>query len=141
MLFFVSSPLNYICNRPLSTIVFPDRLKCATIKPLYKNGDKQDISNYRPISIPTSFSKIFETVVQSRILKHINEYYILSKAQYGFRTNLKADNAAYKLTTEILNALCNKSLVGGIFCDLQKVFDCVNNRILLSKLNLYGIKW
>jgi hypothetical protein len=76
----------------------------------------------------------------SRINNRLNKYNILSKAQYGFRTNLQTDNATYKLTTEVLNALNNKSVVAGIFCDLQKVFDCVNYKILLAKLEFYGIK-
>ena len=58
--YFISSPLNYICNRTLLTGVFHDRLKYATIQPLFKKGNKDDINNYRPISILTSFSKIFE---------------------------------------------------------------------------------
>ena len=45
----------------------------------------------------------------------------------------------YKLTTEILNAMNNKLQIGGIFCDLEKAFDCVNHNILLSKLKFYGI--
>ena len=53
--YFISSPLNYICNRTLFTGVFPDRLKYATIRPLFKKGNKDDINNYRPISILTSF--------------------------------------------------------------------------------------
>jgi hypothetical protein len=53
---------------------------------------------------------------------------------------LKTDNATYKLTTEVLNALNNKSVVAGIFCNLQKAFDCVNYEIILAKLEFYGIK-
>jgi hypothetical protein len=53
--FYISSPLNYICNRALFTGVFPDRLKYATIRPLFKKGNKDDTNNYRPISILTSF--------------------------------------------------------------------------------------
>ena len=52
---FVSSPLNYICNRTLSTGIFPDRLKYASIRPIFKKGKKDDINNYRPISILAFF--------------------------------------------------------------------------------------
>ena len=56
-----------------------------------------EISNYRPVSLLTSFSKIFETVIQRRILKHITKYNILSPEQYGFRVGFRTDDATYKL--------------------------------------------
>jgi hypothetical protein len=65
----------------------------------------------------------------SRILDHLIKYNILSTEQYGFRKGLKPDNTIYKLTTEILNAMNNKQIVGGIFCDLEKAFDCVDHDI------------
>jgi len=68
------------------------------------------------LSLVNSFSKVFEMVMQKRILKHLAEYNILSTEQYGFRLGLRTDNATYKLTSEILNAVNNKLLVGGIFC-------------------------
>jgi hypothetical protein len=59
--------------------------------------------------------------------------------QSGFRTNSTTDRAIYKLTNEILKALNNKSMIGGIFCDLKKAFDCVDHEILLSKLEHYDV--
>jgi len=136
---FISSPINYICNKMLFWGIFPDRLKYAIIKPIHKSDDTYEIANYRPISILTSFSKIFEMVMQKRILKHFTKYNILSTEQYGFRAGYRTDNATCKLTTEILNAMNNKQLVGGVFCDLEKAFNCVYHHILLSNLNFYGI--
>jgi hypothetical protein len=75
--------------------------------------------------------------MQTRLLKHLTDHNILVQEQYGFRTNLKTDDATCHLTNEILNALNNSSLVGAIFCDILKAFDCV--RILLTELNFYGI--
>ena len=95
--------------------IFTDRLKYAIIKPLHKNDDRCDLSNYRPVSILTSFSKIFEALRQRRILKHLTKYNTLSTVQYGCRLGLGTDGATCKLTTEILNTMNNKLLVGGIF--------------------------
>ena len=87
----------------------------------------------------TSFSKILEKVIQTRLLDHLHKNNVISKAQYGFRRGFTAENAVYKLINELLNALNNKQIVGGIFCDLTKVFDCVDHDILISKIEKCGI--
>jgi hypothetical protein len=69
---FIISPLSYIINRSLATGIFPDRLKFSEIKPIFKNGDRSLTSNYRPISLLTSLSKISERVIFVRLLSSFN---------------------------------------------------------------------
>ena len=78
--------------------LFPDRLKYTIINPLHRNDERCGVSNYRPVSILTSFSKVFEIVMKRSVLKQLTNYNILSTEQYGFRLGLGPDNAAYKLT-------------------------------------------
>jgi hypothetical protein len=66
--------------------------------------------------------------MHSRLLKHLNKNNILSKHQFGFRANMATDSAIFSLISGILNALNQKTLASGIFCDLEKTFDCVSHK-------------
>jgi hypothetical protein len=112
-------------------------LKYSIIKPLYKKGNKKDVSNYRPISLLTSLPKMLEKVVQARLLDYLHKNNIISKEQYGFRKGLTTDVAVYKLINEVLNALNNKQIVGGIFCDLPKVSFVTSQRHLTVWIMTY----
>jgi len=137
---FIISLLTYICNVVLSTGVFPDRLKYTIVKPIFKKGDKEDISNYRPISLLNSFPKITEKLICTRLHAYIDMNSILVQEQFGFQTHYSTEEAAFYLINSILIAMNNNQLIGGIFCDLQKAFDCVNHNILLEKLDFYEVE-
>ena len=78
-------PLEYIFNISLQTGVFPDGMKIARINPLFKNGNINDFTNYRPISLLSQFSKILEKIFHNRMMAFIEEKNILYESQYGFR--------------------------------------------------------
>lgn len=102
---YISSPLSHICNKMLSTGIIPDRLKYAVVKSIFKNGDKSDVSNYRPISLPPTFSKVFEKVMYVRIFQRLSNNNILIDGKFSFRPTSSTMTAAYSLINEILDAL------------------------------------
>jgi predicted restriction endonuclease len=72
---------------------YSSRLKYAMVKPLLEKGDKENVANYRPIYLLTSFSKIFEQIIYDRLLKYIEKNNILSVEQFGFRTSSSTEKS------------------------------------------------
>jgi hypothetical protein len=114
-------------------------LKFSLIKPIYKSRDKSSPSNYRPISLLPAFSKSFEKAIHKSLFDDFNNNVVSNEHQYGFRSEVLMENAAYILLNEILTAMKCKQMVGGIFCDFHKAFDCINHAVLLEKLKFHGV--
>lgn len=89
--------MTHICNKYISAGIFPERLKYSVIKPLYEKGDKTNPSNYRPILLLTSFSKVFEKALYIRLTEHINNN-MLVRQKFGIRKRLAMEDAIFKLT-------------------------------------------
>ena len=105
---FICSPLTYIFIKSVSTGIFPERLKYSVVKPFHRKGTKTDPSNYRPMSMVTAFSTVLGKVLYNRLMDYLNSNNLLNSQQFGFRKRLSTDNAIFKLTHEILNALNKK---------------------------------
>jgi len=82
-------------------------MKFSIIKPIYKKGNKMNPTNYGPISLLTSFSKVFEKVLYIRLTEHFNTNKLLVGNHFGFRKGIAAEDAIFKLRNEILIALDN----------------------------------
>ena len=118
----------------------PDSLKIAQVTPIYKNCCKHEFTNYRAISVLSTFSKLFERLIYKRLISFIDEHNIISESQFGFRHNRSTELARSYVITKLCNAIDHNNFSIGIFLDLSKAFDTVNHDILISKLEHYGVR-
>ena len=136
----VAAPLSSIINHSLLTGCFPDCLKLAKVCPIFKSGDGSLIENYRPISVLSCFSKVFEKIMFNRLVSYLDRLNIINPNQYGFRKNHSAYMALLDLHDKITEAWDKNEFAIGISIDLSKAFDTINHHILLKKLAHYGVR-
>ena len=103
----IAKPLTIIINQSLKTGIFPEELKIAKVKPLYKKGDNFCLNNYRPISLLPTISKIFERVMFTQLYSYLNAHNLLSEQQYGFRSQHSTELACVKLVDYITTEMDN----------------------------------
>ena len=135
----ISKPITLLINQSFKTGIFPTKLKIAKVIPIYKKGDPKLMENYRPISLLPTISKIFERVAYNQLSDYIFKNDILYSSQYGFRKKHSTEFAALELTDHILQEMDKGYLPIALFLDLSKAFDTLNHKILIHKLNFYGI--
>ena len=139
----VASLLTRIINKSFHYGTVPSALKLSRVIPVFKSGNKDDLINYRPISLLPVISKVFEKLVYIRMISFVdknNKNKIISSSQFGFRRNHSTNHAIIHLSDLISNNLDNSLKVAGIFLDISKAFDFLDHDILLQKLNVYGFR-
>ena len=136
----ITDALAHLFNLCIEKTVWPNALKSAEIVPIYKSGSKNEISNYRPISLVSNLAKIFEKIIYNRFYAFINKNNLLAVKQFGFIKNKGTKDALNDITTKIYENLDKSKPIAVTFLDLAKAFDTVDHKILLDKLYNYGIR-
>ena len=136
----ITAPLTHIVNMSIMTGEVPDYMKIARVVPLYKAGDKNKATNYRPISLLSVLAKVLEGTVYKRLMKYFCNKHLLSEAQFGFRQNKNTKGALIKFINTIQNGIDRGRKTGAVYIDLKKAFDTVDYKILFIKLQKYGIR-
>ena len=129
-----------VFNKSMKTGVFPDFLKVAKVIPIYKDDEADLPKNYRPISLLTIFDKLLEKVVYTRVKSFLDKHRVLYKYQFGFRSKSSTTYALLDVLDYIYTSLDQGKYVFGVYIDLKKAFDTVSHKILLTKLEHYGIR-
>ena len=131
--------LQKVIKKSVECLKFPKSWKVAKVSCIYKKGTKNNCSNYRPISLLSIPSKVFERYLCSTICDHIESHNLLSCHQWGFRKNHSTEDLLIHQSETWHKALDEGKCIAVLFIDYQKAFDSVSHSTVLLKLAALGI--
>ena len=127
--------LTFIFNECIKQSCFPTELKRAFVTPIYKEGDALDPTNYRPISITNTLSKVFEKILHQLITNYLDNTRKMSQNQFGFRKKFSTQDALLFFTETLRKKIDSQKIVHAVFLDLSKAFDSISHNLLMKKLS------
>ena len=136
----ISPLLSDIFNQCINEGIFPDKLKTGRVTPLYKEGNLTEVSNYRPITSLSVFSKLFEKLVHKRMTSFISRYNLIKPNQFGFQKNKCTSDAILEFLENVYDSFNENKHYLAIFLDFSKAFDTICHDILLKKLDHMGFR-
>ena len=132
--------LSIMISHCIALGTFANQLKLAEVIPIYKSGPSVDTQNYRPISLFSSLSKIFERLILNRLVFFLERNSLIVPTQFGFRHNHSTIHPICDIITESCQNIDDKHFSSFILLDIKKAFDSVSHEILIKKLEFYGIR-
>ena len=135
----IGKPLELIFKQALTTGVFPYEWKKGNIVPCYKKGDKQNLGNYRPVSLLHIYGKFFERLIFNGMFSFFLTKNLLALNQSGFKPGDSCINQLPSIIHEIYSSFDDGFGVGSVFLDISKAFDKVWNEVIIIKVQQNGI--
>lgn len=129
-------PLGVIFNLILKTSTFPTAWKVSRLCPVFKKGNKSDITNYRPIALLCNFSKVLESILHGVMYRHVSHSIIVS--QHGFVKKRSTTTNLVSFTQYLSVEIDGGRQVDALYTDFSKAFDRLDHDILLQKLSTFG---
>ena len=137
----ISPLLCKLFNASMSTCSVPNDWKTACITPVYKGkGDMSDKNNYRPISIITHISKIFEVLIHRQLLAYLQDKNLISIDQSAYLKFHNTQTSLHRIIDDWIDNVSFNTFTGVCAFDIKKCFDSIDHRLLLKKMQLYGVK-
>jgi hypothetical protein len=135
----IVKPLTIIINQSLHNGIFPQKMKIAKVLPLHKKNENYLFDNYRPVSLLPSLSKLLEKIMHKQLFHYFDESKLLYDSQYGFRNRHSTELAALEIVDTLVKQMDDNEIPINIYLDLSKAFDTLDHKILISKLQFYGV--
>ena len=132
--------LTHIVNLSMSESIFPNIWKHAKVIPLLKKDDPLLPKNYRPVSLLPILSKILEKAVFTQLVEYLDRHHLLSPNHHGSRHSHNTATALIQMYDQWMQEMEENKLVGIMMIDLSAAFDMVDHKLLLKKLELFGLE-
>ena len=132
-------PLAKIFQMSLERGECPEDWKVANVTPIHKKGDRTNPSNYRPVSLTSQVCKVLESLVRKRIIEHMNDNYLMSEAQHGFREGRSCLTNLLETLETWTQIIEDGDGIDVAYLDFRKAFDLVSHKHLIFKMTKYGI--
>lgn len=140
---YISKSINkviiHLINSSFISGIFPQKLKTAKLVPVYKKGDDKEMSNYRPLSLLPTISKMYEKAMYNRLITYLDSNNLIDHSQHGFRKGKSTKTATVQFVESIVDAIDRGEKCVGVFMDLKRAFDTVCHKTLLDILKSLGI--